>query len=146
LPNEAALEPERVAGVFTDPAPNPSKIRLRPSAAARAEDAAVPGVFVPEDKPTALEEEELDRESGESFRRAPVSAGTIPSGAPLKAQPLSSTPVQAQRDHLTNPDQVYNSEETRHRRLAAFENHLRRNRVDITAACRSCGTKEEKVA
>jgi hypothetical protein len=31
-------------------------------------------------------------------------------------------------------------------RMAAFEDHLRRNRADITASCRSCAVKEDKVA
>jgi sporulation protein YlmC with PRC-barrel domain len=144
LPDESDYEPERVAGVFTDTAPNSSKIRLRPAGlAARAEDSAAPGAFIPSEKPTEVADETLDRDFS---RRSPVSTGVTGDAAPLKAPPLSSTPVQAQRDHLTDPEQVYNSEEERHRRLAAFENHLRRNRVDITATCRSCGTKEEKVA
>jgi sporulation protein YlmC with PRC-barrel domain len=31
-------------------------------------------------------------------------------------------------------------------RWGAFENHLRRNRVDITASCRTCGTAKDRVA
>jgi hypothetical protein len=57
-----------------------------------------------------------------------------------------TNPVQSQRDHLTSPDAVYVSEGERHARWAAFEDRLRRNRVDITASCRSCGTVRERVA
>ena len=55
-------------------------------------------------------------------------------------------PLQAQRDHLTNSEDVYVSERERHARWAAFEDELRRNRVDITASCRSCGAARERVA
>ena len=111
LANESSLEPERVAGVFTDTNPNPNKTRMRPSGiAARAEDSSLVGQSVPEEMPTRLEEEELDRKS-------PMSTGR---------------------------DQGYNS--TRDRRLSAFEEHLRRNRVDITSSCGSCGVKKDRVA
>jgi hypothetical protein len=93
---------------------------MRPSGlAARAEDSRLPGTFAPEDKPTIAEEEREDR---------------------------TVNAVQAQRDHLTNPDEVYVSEGRRHARWAAFEDRLRRNRVDITASCRSCGTARDRVA
>jgi sporulation protein YlmC with PRC-barrel domain len=36
--------------------------------------------------------------------------------------------------------------ENRHPRFQAFEDHLHRNRVDITASCRSCGVKRDKAA
>ncbi len=110
LPNEDSLQPERIAGVFTDTAPNSSKTRLRPSGiAARAEDSAVVGQSVPEEIPTRLEEEALDR------------------------RPVTGT-----------MGQTYDVD--RNRRLAAFENHLRRNRVDITSSCRSCEVKKDRVA
>jgi len=110
LPNEDRLKPERIAGVFSDPTPSSSKGRLRPSGiAARAEDSAVVGQAFPEEIPTRLEEEGLDR------RPVTGAAG-----------------------------QTY--DEGRNRRLAAFENHLRRNRVDITSSCRSCGVEKDRVA
>ena len=52
----------------------------------------------------------------------------------------------AQRDHLIDPDQVYRSEQQRNPRWTAFEDLLRRNRVDVTATCRSCGTARDRVA
>jgi hypothetical protein len=54
--------------------------------------------------------------------------------------------MQAQRDHLADPENVYVAERARHGRFTAFEEHLRRNRVDVTASCRSCGTERDKVA
>jgi hypothetical protein len=111
LPNEDSLEPERLADVFNDPAPNSNRGRMRPSGtAARAEDSAVVGQSVPEEMPTRLEEEALDRK--------------YPTG--------------------TGRQQSYEAD--RHRRLSAFEDHLRRNRVDITSSCRSCDVKKDKVA
>jgi hypothetical protein len=41
-------------------------------------------------------------------------------------------------------EQSYDAD--RHRRLSAFEDHLRRNRVDITSSCRSCDVKKDRVA
>jgi PRC-barrel domain len=119
--DDQAYMPDRIAGVFTDTSPDPSKIRMRPAGlAARAEDSRLPGTFAPEEKPTLAEEEAEER--------------------------AASNPVEAQRDHLTDPNEVYVSERQRNARWAAFEDHLRRNRVDITASCRSCGTARDKVA
>jgi len=113
--------PDRIAGVFTETAPDSNKLRMRPSGlAARAEDSRLPGTFVPEEKPTLAAEEAADR--------------------------AAANPVEAQRDHLTNPDDVYVSEREGHARWESFEDHLRRNRVDITASCRSCGMARDKVA
>lgn len=119
--DDQAYMPERLAGKFPDASPDPSKIRMRPSGlAARAEDSRLPGTFAPEEKPTLAEEEAEDR--------------------------AARNPVEAQRDHLTDPGKVYVAERERSARWTAFENQLRRNRVDITAACRSCGTAKDKVA
>jgi len=64
LPNEDALQPGRLSGVFTNPAPGASKTRMRPSGiAARAEDSALPGQSVPEEIPTEVGEQALDRSS-----------------------------------------------------------------------------------
>jgi len=116
--DDEAYTPDRLAGKFPPTGEDPNKIRMRPSGlAARAEDGSVPGVFVTEEKPTLAEEEAEDR--------------------------AVHNPAAAQRDHLTNPDDVYVSERQRHARWAAFEDNLRRNRVDITAACHSCGTARE---
>ena len=119
--DDEAYMPERLVEKFPPAAEDPNKTRMRPSGlAARAEDGSLPGVFVTEEKPTLAEEEAEDR--------------------------AVHNPVEAQRDHLTDPADVYVSERQRHARWAAFEDHLRRNRVDITASCRSCGTAKDKVA
>ncbi len=94
------VTPTRIAGKFTDTAPDPDKIRLRPSGtAARAEDQRLVGSAVPAEKPTRA------TEIGEN-RRA----------------------------------------EARNERFSAFEEHLRKNRIDITARCLSCGVARDRVA
>ena len=115
--DDQAYMPDRLVNKFTDATPDPSKIRMRPSGlAAKAEDGRMPGAFQGQEIPTLAEEEADDRA------------------------------VQRQRDHLTNANEVYVSERDRARRWSDFENHLRRNRVDITASCRSCGTARDRVA
>lgn len=115
--DDQAYMPDRLVNKFTSAAPDPSKIRMRPSGlAADAEDSRLPGESQRQQMPTLAAEEAEDRA------------------------------VEAQRDHLTNPDDVYVSERDRARRWSAFEDHLRRNRVDITASCHSCGTARDRVA
>jgi hypothetical protein len=80
----------------------------------------LPGEFQVQEIPTLAEEEAEDR--------------------------AVNDPVEAQRDHLTNPNDVYVSERDRARRWSAFEDHLRKNRVDITSSCHSCGTARDRVA
>ncbi len=115
--DDQAYMPDRLVNKFTDATPDPSKIRMRPSGlAAKAEDSRLPGAFEGQEIPT------------------------------LAAEEAEDNAVQEQRDHLTNPNDVYVSERDRARRWSAFEDHLRRNRVDITASCHSCGTARERVA
>jgi sporulation protein YlmC with PRC-barrel domain len=119
--DDEAYTPERLAGKFPAAAADSSKLRMRPAGiAARAEDTRLPGRFTPEEKPILAAEEAEDR--------------------------ATDDPLQGQRDHLTNPDRVYLSQRARAARWAAFEDHLRRNRVDVTAACGSCGTARDNVA
>jgi len=128
LPNEDQLEPERLAGVFPDPTPNPAKTRQRPSGiAARAEDSAIPGEAFSEEIPTRLETEALNRGKSAGANR-----------------PLASSRRLEVNEAASDPEQMYAAR--RHTRLADFEDQLRRNRVDITASCRSCAVKEDKVA
>ena len=129
LPNEDSLQPDRLESIFTGTAPNSSENRLRPSGiAARAEDSAVAGQSAPEEIPTRLEDQALDRE-------ASARAGRVPPSSSYNASTGQSRSV-------SGPDQTYDT--GRHRRLAAFENHLRRNRVDITSSCRTCDVKKDK--
>ncbi len=121
LPHEEDFDPQRLVGKFPDAAPDPSKIRLRPQgAAARAEDSAIAGQSVPEEIPTRMEDDVLDQEA-------------------LAAR-------QQPRDTLMHREDTYISEGGRHRRWTAFQDHLRQNRVDITANCGSCASAKDKVA
>jgi hypothetical protein len=114
---DAAFSPDRIAGKFPPASQDPNKLRMRPSGlAAKAEDSRLPGAFEPQKNSTLATEEAQDRA------------------------------LQGQRDHLTDADDVYVSESARHARWRTFEDHLRRNRVDITSSCRSCGTAKDKVA
>ena len=118
---DEAYMPHRMVSKFTDASPDPSKIRMRPSGlAANAEDGRFPGAHETPEIPTQVAEAAEDR--------------------------AASKPVQAQRDHLTDPDDVYVSERDRAKRWSAFEEQLRKNRVDVTASCRSCGTARDRVA
>jgi hypothetical protein len=115
--DDQAYMPDRLVNKFTDATPDPSKLRMRPSGlAAKAEDSRLPGSFVGQEIPTLAAEEAEDRA------------------------------VLEQRDSLTNPRNVYVAERDRARRWSDFEDHLRRNRVDITASCHSCGTARDRVA
>ncbi len=119
--------PQRIAGVFPDAEPGSSKIHLRPAPVAKAEDSAAPGAYVPQDIPTRLEEEALNR-------RQPTSAG------------VSASSPGAPRNVVADREDVSTTQDPRNRRWSSFEDHLRRNRVDITASCRSCGTSKDQVA
>ena len=81
------------------------------------------------------------RKTGRFPRRLPP-AQEMPT---LAAEEAEDRAVQQQRDHLTNADELYVSERDRARRWSEFENHLRRNRVDVTSSCRSCGTARDRV-
>lgn len=119
--DDQAYVPDRLVDKFTSAAPDPSKIRMRPSGlAAKAEDGRFPGASTGQDIPTLAAEEAEDR--------------------------AVDNPVEAQRDHLTAPNDLYVSEGERARRWAAFEDHLRKNRVDVTSSCHSCGTARDRVA
>ncbi len=115
--DDQAYMPDRMVDKFTSAAPDPSKIRMRPSGlAADAEDSRLPGSSQRREIPTLAAEEAEDRA------------------------------VQAGRDHLTAPDDVYVSERDRATRWSAFEEQLRKNRVDVTSSCHSCGPARDRVA
>ncbi len=119
--DDQAYMPDRLVNKFTDATPDPGRIRMRPSGlAAKAEDGRFPGMSESQEIPTLAAEEAEDR--------------------------AANDPVEAQRDHLTNPGNLYVAERDRARRWSAFEEHLRKNRVDVTASCRSCDTARNRVA
>ncbi|ABF43658.1 PRC-barrel protein [Candidatus Koribacter versatilis Ellin345] len=147
--NMEALEgynftPQRIADKFSDPTPDPNKTRMRPAGlAARAEDTARPGA-------SAGLEKDISAETRAAARRNEIAAGTEHRdsirGLYDKAPIAPDDPMMAEQDTLTNPDDIYMPVEQRHRRVQGFEELLRRNRVDITARCGSCGEKKDRAA
>lgn len=136
--------PDRIADKFSDTAPDPNKTRMRPAGlAAKAEDERLPGSSVPGEKPTSVEEhaaKHRDQRSTGGNRRTPISG--LYKNAPI----APDDPMLAEQDTLTNPDDLYTPTGERHRRIASFEDLLRRNRVDITARCESCGEEKDRAA
>lgn len=123
--------PERITGTFTDPAPNANKIRMRPSGiAAEAEDTKIPGNARNIDQ---ANERDLATRTGESIRNGEDAS----SYGDVNRRNLNA------RDDLSRP---YPVQQGRNQRWKSFEDNLRRNCVDITASCRSCGTQRDKVA
>jgi hypothetical protein len=119
--DDQAYMPDRLAGKFTSAAPDPSKLRMRPSGpAADAEDGRFPGASTGQDIPTLAAEEAEDR--------------------------ATNDPVEAGRDHLTAANEVYVSEQDRAKRWSAFEDQLRKKRSDVTSSCNNCGGTRDRVA
>jgi sporulation protein YlmC with PRC-barrel domain len=142
LADEDAYTPDRVAGKFPETGPNAGKVRLRPGGlAARAEDTAAPGAFQGSDIPTSLEENELDEGVDVNSRRSPVGTQSASS-----ISPGNTSWDTTQRDRLNRTGDVDVDDRVRQGRWGAYEDHLRRNRVDITASCRSCDVKKDRVA
>ena len=138
------LTPDRIADKFSDPAPDPNKTRMRPAGlAARAEDTARPGASAGLENDVTAEKRAAER------RIEPLSTGeNRESIMGLYANdPNRSADAQwAEQDTLTNPDDLYVPVEQRHRRIQGFEDLLRRNKVDITSRCGSCGEKKDRAA
>jgi hypothetical protein len=144
------VTPKRIAGKFPDTAPGGDKIRMRPSGtAADAEDSKTPGPA---------------RGTGDvgSFNRSSTSASNasrdlnlddigygdanrtaVPSGTTRDLPPSYRDTALDPSNDLHRP---YPVQEGRHPRWAAFEDHLRRNRVDVTSSCRSCDPSKNKAA
>ena len=122
---KADVTPTRIAPKFTDTAPTGDKTRLRPEGiASRAEDTRFPG--------TAHNAEHADWQSTSEE----VTREREQSSISDRTQDPDATA------ELTEP---YPMSE-RGRRWRAFEDNLRRNRVDITASCRSCSPAKDKAA
>jgi len=113
------VTPERLAGTFPSTAPDPGKTRMRPAGiAARAEDTKTPGSArtANESREWTERDEALDRKHSN--------------------EPRSDYSVD--RSHVRS--------ERCGSRWRAFEDHLRKNRVDVTSSCRSCGPQKERAA
>ena len=137
------LTPNRIADKFSDTGNDPNKTRMRPAGvAARAEDTARPGSSSGLENPTAAETQNAT--VGE--RRRDSITGLY-DNAPRSADAVDSEDaILAEQDRLTNPDDLYVPAGERHRRIAGFEDLLRKNRVDIAARCGSCAEEKDEAA
>lgn len=128
--------PNRIADKFSDTAPDPNKTRMRPAGlAARAEDTARPGATEPLSKSISEEMRGPERRPAASTTGQRDTIFGLYDNAP-------TDPTAAEQDTLTNPDDLYVPVSERDRRMSSFEELLRRNRVDITSRCGSCGEKK----
>lgn len=149
------VTPTRLAGKFPDAAPDPDKTRLRPSgAASRAEDTRRPGVARGSDTSTGrpgsqpgTSDAELDQSiSGENVGYGDVNRTVVTPAASRDLPPSYRGTADDSLDASNVLNRPYPVQQGRHRRLSAFEEHLRRNRVDVTSRCGACGTAKDKVA
>ena len=149
--------PTRLVDKFSSTDPSSDKTRLRPSGtAARVEDARVPGHAI-ENEPAAWTEQGATSRN----RRAtdhPMDEDIIISDRdPMEVPYLAGESI---RERLADPydanidppsyragtdlNSRIGSRYASNRRLADFEETLRRNRVDITATCRACGVEHDE--
>lgn len=135
--------PDRIADKFSGTAPDPNKTRLRPAGlASKAEDTARPGSSAGLDNPISAETREDVRRPVASATGARDSIMGLYDDAPVNSDEARL----AEEDRLTNPDDLYVPAGERHRRISGFEDLLRKNRVDITSKCGSCGEKKDRAA
>jgi sporulation protein YlmC with PRC-barrel domain len=166
------VTPDRIADPFGSAAPDPSKIRMRPSGtAARVEDTKRPGVSQ-ETREAGWEQPEAssrverdnkiieqnnnveDRSTVRDFQASgdvdDIGYGDINRTAAPKLEgqypPSYADTVDGSLDDVNDLHRPYPVEEGRRSRFQSFEDHLRRNRVDITSSCRSCDVKKDKAA
>lgn len=151
----ADVTPTRIAPKFTDPAPTSDKTRLRPEGiASRAEDTKTPGTARTtersdwEETDPALEGQRIRREREESGIRPDESAygdarrTAVDAGAPADPEAYRGRVGDVSND-LARP---YPVQQGRGERWRAFEDNLRKNRVDITASCHSCSPAKDEAA
>jgi sporulation protein YlmC with PRC-barrel domain len=139
------LTPNRIADKFSDTGNDPNKMRMRPAGvAARAEDTARPGASAGLENVTA-EETGIARKPATAASTSRESIEGLYENAPRTSLD-SNDAMLAEQDRLTNPDDIYTPAAERHRRMAGFEDLLRKNRVDIAARCGSCSEKKDEAA
>jgi hypothetical protein len=139
------LTPNRIADKFSDTGNDPNKTRMRPAGiAARAEDTARPGASAGLENVTA-EETGTARKPATAVSTSRESIEGLYENAPRTSLD-SDDAMLAEQDRLTNPDDIYTPAAERHRRLAGFEDLLRKNRVDIAARCGNCAEKKDEAA
>lgn len=130
------LTPQRLAGKFPTPIQGSHKISMSPSHVEERDldQARVGSERVPdrawEDNPTGA--------SGR-FRQAPTREGEAIQ---------DSQEFDRDREHLERDSDIHRADVGQwHPRMKRFEDVLRKNRVDVTASCPSCGcAKEDKAA
>jgi len=141
--------PDRMAGKFPDAEPGSGKIRMRPSGtAARAEDTSIPGTAQNsetarwEEPDTAIDQDRSGGRSADEKKRFIIARDTGRNISEVDPGDDTAEFPAAQED-LHRP---YPVQQGRNERFRAFEDNLRRNRVDITASCRSCAPGKDKAA
>lgn len=137
------ITPARLAGKFPDTAPDSSKLRMRPSGtAADSEDTRLPGSSRGMDLGTVADQPARGADR-DNIGYGDIDRTAVPSGTTRDLPPsYRDTALDASND-LHRP---YPVQEGRHPRWAAFEDHLRRNRVDVTSSCRTCDPAKDKAA
>jgi sporulation protein YlmC with PRC-barrel domain len=149
--------PTRLVDRFSSAEPSSDKTRLRPAGtAARVEDAKNPGRAIEnesaawtEQGATSRNRRATDRDSEEDIIISDIDSSNA---APL-AGVNRSTRLADPHDAANDPPSYragndlnarVGSRYATNRRLADFEETLRRNRVDITATCRACGVEHDE--
>ena len=137
------VTPTRIAGKFPDTAPDSGKLRMRPSgSAADAEDSRVPG---------SARGSDLGTVAGESSRNPEIGYGDIdqtavPAGTTRDLPPSYRDTVEGPLEAQNDLHRPYPVQEGRRQRWSAFEDHLLRNRTDVTSNCRACDDAKDKAA
>jgi sporulation protein YlmC with PRC-barrel domain len=150
--------PTRLVDKFSSTEPSSDKTRLRPSGtAARVEDAKVPGHALENESAVWTEQGATSRNRRATDR--PLDEDIIISDS--DAADAAYFASESRGERLADPNAAIsdppayragNSLNSRignryasNRRLADFEETLRRNRVDITATCRACGVEHDEI-
>jgi sporulation protein YlmC with PRC-barrel domain len=172
----ADVTPTRIAPTFTDTAPTGDKTRLRPEGTAtRAEDTKFPGTAhssesadwqspernLDSQRGSGRQQDVIARDTGRNISNADLTEGQ-PAGefsgdqsayGDLRRTAVPQTGANdpdAYRD--LDPDDTadlarpYPVQQGRGERWRAFEENLRKNRVDVTASCRSCSPAKDRAA
>jgi sporulation protein YlmC with PRC-barrel domain len=147
--------PTRLVDKFSSAEPTSDKTRLRPAGtAARVEDAKMPGHAIENESAAWTEQgatsrnrratdQPLDEDIIISDRDASDSLAGESRFDRLADTNNPSDPPSYRASNVS-PPRVVASRYASNRRLADFEETLRRNRVDITAACRACGVEHDE--
>lgn len=167
------VTPTRLVDKFSPAEPIPGKTRLRPAGtASRSEDASIPGRALGNENSAVWEQQggearnrratdrvrEDDRIIAERREDAitkqfvagrigdePIASDTSRyDNVPTRALEEGRNDPPAYRGGVDNNARLGNRYAS-NRRLADFEETLRRNRVDITSTCRACGMEHDEI-